>query len=166
MGWNGSGRTSSAPVQPKATAKKPSPIRGLVAGVVVVALAVVAYFAFFSGDDKPQRADGEKKPAKIKAVKPAAAPVQEQQKPKKHDANWRPSKKPNKTAAVERPKLESKDVIDYGLITSTEFFGRKLFKSWTDNYLAGFLQMTPGDVIIDTSISERFDEDFKVDAVV
>lgn len=65
MGWNGSGGTA-AQEKPKASAKKPSPIRGLVAGLVVVALAAGAYFAFFSGSEKPQKVDTEKAPAPIK----------------------------------------------------------------------------------------------------
>lgn len=79
MGWNGSGQKGTAPVQPKGTTKKPSPVRGLIAGGAVVALAVVAYFAFFSADEKPQK-EAEKKPTAIKEVKPAAAPTNKVEK--------------------------------------------------------------------------------------
>ena len=83
MGWNGSGG-GSTPVKPKVTAKKPSPIRGLIAGGAVVVLAAVAYFAFFSGSEKPQNDEVGKKPAKIKEVTPAAAPkAVEEVKPEK-----------------------------------------------------------------------------------
>ena len=71
MGWNGSDRRgNSTLVKPKGKyppseasfakqsgyrgAKKPSPVRGIVAGAVVVVLAAVAYFAFFSGSDLTQ----------------------------------------------------------------------------------------------------------------
>lgn len=74
MGWNGSGQKSPAPVQPKVTAKKPTPVRGLVAGVVVVVLAIGAYFAFFAGGERPLIDVTEKKPAKIKEVKHAPVP--------------------------------------------------------------------------------------------
>ena len=68
MAWNrGSG--GAAPVKTKA--KKPSPIRGIVAGALVCVLAVGAYFAFFSGSEKPQKEVVEKQPTKIKEVKPA-----------------------------------------------------------------------------------------------
>lgn len=51
MGWNGSGRQNSAPVQPKPAPKKPSAMKGVVAGLVtVVALGAVFYF-MFSGDE-------------------------------------------------------------------------------------------------------------------
>lgn len=70
VGWNGSGqRGGSTPTQPKAKAKKPSPVRGLVAGFVVVALAFVAYFAFFSGSEKPQTEKPSRDSGRIKEVK-------------------------------------------------------------------------------------------------
>lgn len=74
-GWNGSDRRGvSTPVQPKVTAKKkPSPVRGLIAGGLVCALAVGAYFAFFAGSEKPQTERVEKDRGRIKEVKPAAA---------------------------------------------------------------------------------------------
>lgn len=68
-------------MQPEAVAKKPSPIRGLIAGGAVVVLAVVAYFAFFSGKD-PASAPStrHKAPGTIKEVTPAAAPKAVEQK--------------------------------------------------------------------------------------
>ena len=74
MGWNGSGQKGTTPVQPKVAVKKPSPIRGLIAGIVVAALAVVAYFVFFLDGEKPQTDKKEKTVARIKEVKPAPAP--------------------------------------------------------------------------------------------
>ena len=74
MGWNGSDRRGgSAPQKPKVTAKKPSPVRGLIAGLVVVLAAAVCYFAFFSKSEKPVEKKVEKKPTVIKTVKPAVA---------------------------------------------------------------------------------------------
>lgn len=73
MGWNGSGQKGAAPAQSKATAKKPSPIRGIVAGLMIV-LAIGAYFIFFTGSEKPQKVASEKQPTKIKEVKSAVAP--------------------------------------------------------------------------------------------
>lgn len=76
MGWNGSGG-GSTPVKPKVTAKKPSPVRGLVAGAVLVAAVIGCYFAFFSGSEKPQKALEQKRSTRIKEVAPAAAPKAE-----------------------------------------------------------------------------------------
>ena len=81
MSWNGSGqRGNSAPIQPKAK-KKPSPIRGLVAGGLVCVLAVGAHFVFFAGSEKPQAEKVEKDRGRIKEVTPAAAKKQEGVKP-------------------------------------------------------------------------------------
>lgn len=88
-GWNGSDRKGAAPVQPKVTAKKPSPVRGIVAGAVVVVLAVVVYFAFFSDSENAQKIERERRPTIIKEVTPATAPtnsieqVQTSEKPKR-----------------------------------------------------------------------------------
>ena len=64
MSWNGSGQKGVAPAKPKVAAKKPSPVRGVIAGLVVVAAVCVAYFAFFSGNEKvPEKV--EKKPKSV-----------------------------------------------------------------------------------------------------
>ena len=84
MGWNGSGGAAT-PQKTKVTPKKPSPVRGLVAGAVVVVLAAVVYFAFFSGSDKPQKEAVEKNRGMIKEVTPARAPtnkIEKVEKPK------------------------------------------------------------------------------------
>ena len=78
-GWNGSGMGgNSTPVKPKVTAKKPSPVRGLIAGGLVIVLAAIAYFAFFSGSDTPsQEAKASSRPTSIKTAKatlPSAKP--------------------------------------------------------------------------------------------
>ena len=73
MGWNGSGQRGAAPVQPKVTAKKPSPVRGLVAGGAVVVLAAVAYFAFFAGGNESVKDQSDRKRGRITEVKPSKA---------------------------------------------------------------------------------------------
>lgn len=100
-GWNGSGqRGNSTPVKPKAAAKKPLPIRGIVAGLIVVAAVIGCYFAFFSGSEKPQEEVVEKRPTKIKQVTPAAAPTNNVAKVK--------SEKPKK------PQPDENGIIDPG----------------------------------------------------
>lgn len=91
MGWNGSGG-GSTPVEPKVPAKKPSPIRGIVAGLLVVAVSAVAYFVFFSGSEEPQKVEKSTKQERIKEVAPAAAPKAVEpvpEKPKKELPWWR-----------------------------------------------------------------------------
>ena len=78
-GWNGSGMGgNSTPVKPKVTAKKPSPVRGLEAGAVLVAAVIGCYVAIFSGSDAPsQEAKASSRPTSIKTAKatlPSAKP--------------------------------------------------------------------------------------------
>lgn len=89
MGWNGSDRRGSmTPQKPKATAKKPSPVRGLIAGLVVVLAAAACYFAFFSKPEKPAETEPDKKTEPISEVTPAPAP-----KPQpKEDPKAKPAK--------------------------------------------------------------------------
>lgn len=82
-GWNGSDRRGvSTPVQPKVTAKKPSLVRGLIAGLVVVSISVGVYFVFFDGSAKPDAEDGGRN-RKIKEVAPAKVAKQNESAPKK-----------------------------------------------------------------------------------
>ena len=95
MGWNGSGG-GSTPVKPKAAAKKPSPIRGLIAGLVtVVVLGVACYFIFGTSTDAPKRMDERSKKGLIKEVAPATTDrvvqVQKEQEEVKRDP-WKKDK--------------------------------------------------------------------------
>ena len=93
MGWNGSDRRgNSTPVQPKAAAEKPSPLRGLIAGGLVCVLAAAAYFAFFAGSEKPKTERIQKDRGRIKEVKPAA--------PKTNDALRTQHSAPSTPSAV------------------------------------------------------------------
>ena len=76
MAWNGSkGEKSNATASARSKASKPSVSRGVVAGVLVVALAVGAYFLFFDGAAKPEPKQVPKgRPSKVVKDKPARAP--------------------------------------------------------------------------------------------
>ena len=73
-GWNGSDLRGKTPIQPKVTAKKPSPWRGLFAGAIVVLLAAGgAYFLLSKpaakvsdGELDEDRMIKERQPAKVK----------------------------------------------------------------------------------------------------
>lgn len=72
-GWN---RPDEAP---KVATRRPSPVRGVVAGALVFALSVCAYFVFLSdADEKPERV--EKGAGVIKEAKPAKATKKDGQK--------------------------------------------------------------------------------------
>lgn len=70
-GWN----KPSGPQKP--APKKPSALRGLVAGLVVVALAALAAYFLFSGKDAPKAERDDAKKSRIKEVEPAPAKPRE-----------------------------------------------------------------------------------------
>ena len=83
MNWNGSGgRSKASGATSLKTAARFPVVRGIVAGIIVVALAVVFHFAFFSSTKEPQRGNVTKTRGQISEVKPSkpakAAPVDDQ----------------------------------------------------------------------------------------
>ena len=172
-GWNGSDRRGvSTPVQPKVTAKKPSPIRGLVAGGLVIILAAVAYFAFFSGSEKPQSDEVGKKPAKIKEVTPAAAPTnavaKADEKPKRLTKKGTPI--PDKVQPDEKGILRYPngqrwvDPNDLHIVEHPK--PKLLFKHTSENQIAVMLRLDPtrmAPFLIGKRrpYDERFVKDFK-----
>ena len=153
-GWNGSGqRGNSTPIKPKVTAKKPSPLRGLVAGAVLVAAVVGCYFAFFAKSEKPQKVVEQKKPTAIKEVKHAVVTqkVAEVKKPidpredYDHKMCYRDERGilrykdggcrvPDPT----RPKLPP---------ISSESFYVTVFSNHSDKAIADIISINPGDHI-------------------
>ena len=62
MGWNGSDRRgNSTPAKPKVSAKKPSPLRGLVAAAIVVLVAGIAMWVMWPDAEKLVEAKKEVK---------------------------------------------------------------------------------------------------------
>lgn len=152
MGWNGSGG-GSTPVKPSVTAKKPSPIRGLVAGGLVIVLAAVAYFAFFSGSEKPQVEAEGKKPSKIKEVNPAAAPTNAiPEKPKKvveirKLGNGKLMKYVDGKEAWMFPRDDYHGPIITTRVNRVETLAEKTFKHSADRQIASLIMHRPGDKI-------------------
>lgn len=163
MAWNGSGGGGSAPQKPKAATKKPSPVRGLVAGLVIV-LAAGAYFAFFTGSEKPQKTVEQKKPSRIKEVTPAAAPKteskQEPEKPKelppqrvgeiRNGYRLLPSGRLHKVKGVIHVGGEPRTLVD------------KTFPHGSDRMIAHLLMAEPGGTMVGDSadIMRGFNEAF------
>ncbi len=79
MSWNGSdGSVAKTPIKKKV--KTPSAMRGIFAGLVVVAFACGGLFYLLSGDKETRRPTKEtKKPMSIAEVKPAPATKSEQE---------------------------------------------------------------------------------------
>ena len=78
-GWN---RPSTAN-QPRKAPKKPSAMRGIAAGLVVVAAAVACIVIFMGRDGSVTVKKSEKRPTKIKTVTPASAPKKAEPEPEK-----------------------------------------------------------------------------------
>ena len=72
-GWNRPSQSTENPKK-KSVGGQPSSLKGLLAGAIVVVLAAVAYFLFFSGDTQTQKTTSAKERGLIKEVAPAAAP--------------------------------------------------------------------------------------------
>ena len=163
MGWNGSGQKGAAPVQPKVTAKKPSPIRGIVAGGLVCVLAVGAYFAFFSGSEKPQAEKVEKERGRIKEVTPAAAPKYEElaPKPEKKEIPFWERATTNGLTPMEALKWKhhhTKIAFTNDITRYDKKPKYQVFDNGIDNRLACYLTIEPGQGLVGTP---QFDEKFK-----
>ena len=173
-GWNGSDRKGAAPVQPKVTAKKPSPIRGIVAGLVVVAAACAAYFVFFSGSEKPQKVVEQKKPTAIKEVTPAAAPKPDKDPGPEMIRNRRGELVPK---IVEKTYVDERGILRYEggarvyskerrekavktVITSHDS-GLPKFNHTCESEIATLLTVEPGDMLHGMpDYGESFKKDF------
>ena len=174
-GWNGSGQKGAAPVQPKVAPKKPSPIRGIVAGGLVCVLAVGAYFAFFSGSEKPQVEKAEKERGRIKEVTPAAAPKpKEQPKPKAYALqkrypelnipdSWDKPYPPQAYRADGSLKRHSRyvTVITNSIPEWMKSVEERTFKNIAERDIAMTLNMEPGDMLVgEYKYGEKFVKDF------
>lgn len=169
--WNGSDRRGgSAPVKPKVTTKKPSSIRGFVAGLVVVAAVCVAYFAFFSGSEKPQTEKDRKGRGRIKEVMPAAAPtnrveeLKEEKPPKKDLTKYTESYIDEN--GVERYKLGNGRVpkpvnTNNIVVTYDRTPWMPKFRHRCELNIATLLTIEPGDMIFTTPrIDEKYRKNF------
>ena len=147
-GWNGSDRRgNSTPVQPKVAAKKkPSPVRGLIAGGLVCFLAVGAYFAFFAGLEKPQTERVEKDRGRIKEVTPAKAP-----KAKPAPAKEKPVEEAetNKFSELWK-KLGVKPQIKVREISPEEWYRltNRTFRTGLEQTMSIMFSTEPGDMVL------------------
>lgn len=153
-GWNRSTST------PKPAPKKPSAMRGVVAGLVVVALAAVCVVVFMGKGEKPVE-KVEKKPAKIKEVKPAPAPKsapepQKVEKPKKALKDMTPE---------ERLEMRMKHIAEAQKRMKDVPLARPLetnlvFKTSTDQILAMVADLAEGKDMPPLPLDDNFERDF------
>ena len=145
MGWNGSDNKSDSSVTNKAMACKPSPWRGMFAGIVVVALALAA--AFFLVVRNEEGAGGQQPGEKggIASVAPASA------KPKPvADLPAVKKSKPDvakQGAGGSHDPVMAVDEVDENAATnivSSSKEDRRLFKNPMDQLLSMVLPKKPG----------------------
>ena len=158
-------------MQPKAKAKNPSPVRGIVAGALVVALAMVAYLLFFfSSAERPHRVEKAKKPARIKEVSPPpptaapkdrqASPKPEKEKPKKMRYWEQPTTNGLTDAQIRKWKHVRVPPPSYTnnamLLRPKSHF--EIFDTRAENEIAMLLTIEPGTGLVG---SPNYDEAFK-----
>lgn len=179
MAWNGSkdGSGSKTQMRAKAKVRKPSPLRGIIAGVVVVGLAAGAYFLFLSGGD-PKTTKGDPKPkdraaSRIAEVKPAPASTNvhievADEKPKRLTKKGTPipdKVQPDARGVYRYPNGQRwVDPNDLHIVRHPK--PRVLFKHTSENQIALMLQldptrMAPFLVGRRRPYDKRFVEDFK-----
>ncbi len=149
-------------------AKPPAVAKGIIAGGIVVAAAVAAWF-FLS--PKPQAAPGSpkiKKPAKTTLAEPAKAaprPVEAKvEEPPKIDPDARPTKVGETVNGyIKLPSGRLHRVL--GVVTNSATAAIKgkyeIFDHACENEIAGFLSMEPGQGLVGTPrYNGRFKRDF------
>lgn len=167
MAWNGSKEENgNAKASVKSKARNPSPLRGVVAGVIVVALAVGAYFLFFDGTAKPEARQVPKgRPSKIAKVKPAPAPKAQPEKVEPEKPKELPPQRigelRNGYRLLPSGRLHRvKGEIHVGGKPTTLI--EKTFPHGSDRMIAYLLTAEPGGTMIDDSesIMRGFNEVF------
>ena len=157
------------PAVPKKGGKSPAVGKGLVAGLLVVAVAVVAwYFLSATKTDAPEE-NKSKKQAKIAEVTPVKAPPAKAEEPKPEppkpiDPNARPTKVGETlNGYIKLPSGRLHRVL--GVVTNSATASIKgkyeIFDHSCENEIAGFMAMEPGQGLVGTPrYNGRFTKDF------
>ena len=164
MGWNKPSVASTPSPTPK---KKPTALRGAVAGFIVVAVAAVVAFVLLSGGDAKPKAKAGKKPAAIKEVKPAVATnavPMTNAAPKAEEETYLGRKVVKRVETTnETGRVKIVVTTDDGQTHRYYRTGqaRRIFKHESDYALANLLSTPEGATPAPYPISPGLDEDFK-----
>ena len=153
---------------PKNGGKSPAIGKGLIAGLIIVAAAIGAWYFLSSKPEEPKEKK-EKKPAKIVEVTPApAAPLKVEEpapeQPKPIDPNARPTKVGETlNGYIKLPSGRLHRVL--GVVTNSATASIKgkyeIFDHACENEIAGFMAMEPGQGLVGTPrYNGRFKRDF------
>ncbi len=147
--------------------KSPSAVRGIVAGIAVVALAIGAWFFFKDGTPAPKD-EGKAKPKRVREVKPA--------KPKspKPAVDTNKVEKPAPVTVAEtkvEPEPEAPKPNPRLAPSTAKKYPRRViprkpeppqkFKYDSDDLIGGFLEITPGDQIEGGLRFDKIGRDFE-----
>lgn len=165
MAWNQS-NNGAANVPRKDGGKSSGLVHGLIAGGVVVVIGVLAIY-FLSGESENRPSPKSVKPAAEVTDTPAepVAPKKvEAPKPKPIDPNARPTRigeVVNGYVLLPSGRLHKRQ----GVVTNSVALRAKgkfeIFDHDTDNEIAGYLSLEPGETIIgDRDFDERFVQEF------
>ena len=154
--------------------KSPSPLRGVLAGLCIVALAVGAWWWLVLRETAPQPVE---KPAKPKVVKPKPQPPAPKPKPvieQKVEAPkgppW-PEKSPHPDGEWRHGEGPRSIAVTNGcLVTYPHYPGVQMilphpafaapFETLLDNEIARIISAKPGDDFIDVPLPKNFDDKF------
>ena len=159
MAWNG----SDGAAKPRKIEKKPSAWRGILAAVIVLCGAAVAYIAFLGpATVGGQRVKGSEKTAKIAEVEPELSGPSVPEKPEEPKVD--PSARPTKVGEVVNGYVmlpSGRIHKPTGVVTNrVADYGRSkysIFEKRSDNEIAAILMMKPGDTLVGT---KRYDKWF------
>ena len=159
MAWNG----SDGAAKPRKIEKKPSAWRGILAAVIVLCGAAVAYIAFLGpATVGGQRVKGGEKTAKIAEVEPELSVTSVPEKPEEPKVD--PSARPTKVGEVVNGYVmlpSGRIHKPTGVVTNrVADYGRSkysIFEKRSDNEIAAILMMKPGDTLVGT---KRYDKWF------
>lgn len=154
--------------------KSPSPLRGVLAGLCIVALAVGAWWWLASRETAPQPVE---KPAKPKVVKPKPQPPAPKPKPvieqkvetpkgppwpekSPHpDGEWRHGEGPRSIAVTNGCLVTYPHYPGVQMILPHPAFAAP-FETLLDNEIARIISAKPGDDFIDVPLPKNFDDKF------
>ena len=150
-GWN----KPAAGQQPQRNNARPSTVRGVVAGLAVVALAALAAYFLFSGKDTPKAERDDMKPARIKEATPAVAPKAEEPAVTNRPLSRREEREQrgvftNKYGYVYNlPHTKFVTTNDVGALTSASL-SAKVFSNSAERKIGRLLEIVPGQQIVGT----------------
>ena len=161
MSWN---KPSSVSQPPPKKSAPPSLKRGLLAGLLVIALGALCCFMFRPSAATPKR-DSTKGRGLIKAVTPAPAPkaVGEEvpEKPERKKDWWETDNTNGFTKVQQHVwKMRREKPAYVASAANRKKSWWNVFDHYSETIIAGFLTMKPGQAVVGNLVYDRVDADF------